>query len=248
MGIKYEQTVLSHYRAFWEQGVPIDVIDMDCDFSKYKLVVAPMLYLVRPGVSERIEQFVANGGTFVTTYWSGIVDENDLCFQGGFPGPLRKTLGIWSEEIDGLHDHEVNRVLFTEGNSLQITGEYEVHELCELIHTEGAETLAVYGDDFYAGRPALTVNRLVKAKLTISQLVQIKSFQSSFYKQILQEAGIDGALQTELPAEVTAQIRTDGVNEFIFLMNFSNKTHTITLDEQAYTDMLASDFARLKSV
>ena len=102
MGIKYEQTVLSHYRAFWEQGVPVDVIDMDCDFSKYKLVVAPMLYLVRPGVGERIEQFVANGGTFVTTYWSGIVDENDLCFQGGFPGPLRKTLGIWSEEIDGL--------------------------------------------------------------------------------------------------------------------------------------------------
>ena len=61
-----------------------------------------MLYLVRPGVGERIEQFVADGGTFVTTYWSGIVDENDLCFQGGFPGPLRKTLGIWSEEIDGL--------------------------------------------------------------------------------------------------------------------------------------------------
>lgn len=243
MGIKYEQTVLSHYRAFWDQGVPVDVIDMDCDFSKYKLVVAPMLYLVRPGVGERIEQFVANGGTFVTTYWSGIVDENDLCFQGGFPGPLRKTLGIWSEEIDGLHDHEVNRVLFTEGNALQITGEYEIRELCELIHTEGAETLAVYGDDFYAGRPALTVNAVGKGKAYYIAARTDQSFQRSFYKQVLKVAGIDGALQTELPAEATAQIRTDGVNEFIFLMNFSSKTHTITLDEQGYTDMLASDSA-----
>lgn len=243
MGIKYEQTVLSHYRAFWEQGVPVDVIDMDCDFSKYKLVVAPMLYLVRPGVGERIEQFVANGGTFVTTYWSGIVDENDLCFQDGFPGPLRKTLGIWSEEIDGLHDHEVNHLLFTDGNTLQITGEYEIRELCELIHTEGAKTLAVYGDDFYAGRPALTVNAVGKGKAYYIAARTDQSFQSSFYKQILKETGINGALQTELPAEVTAQIRTDGVNEFIFLMNFSSKTHTITLDEQAYTDMLASDAA-----
>lgn len=243
MGIKYEQTILSHYRAFWEQGIPIDVVDMDCDFSKYKLLVAPMLYMVRPGVGERIEQFVANGGTFVTTYWSGIVDENDLCFQGGFPGPLRKTLGIWSEEIDGLYDYEVNRVHFTEGNALQLTGEYEVRELCELIHTESAETLAVYGDDFYTGRPALTVNTFGTGKAYYIAARTDQTFQSSFYKQILKEAGIQGALQTDLPAEVTAQMRTDGVHEFIFLMNFSSKAHTIILDEQAYTDMLASDSA-----
>ena len=76
-----------HYRALWELGVPIDVIDMEQDFSRYKLLVAPMLYMVRPGVGERIQQFVEAGGTFVATYWSGIVDEFDLCFLGGFPGP-----------------------------------------------------------------------------------------------------------------------------------------------------------------
>ena len=59
---------------------------MDADFSKYKLVIAPMLYMVKPGVAERINDFVRNGGNFVTTYFSGIVNENDLCFLGGFPG------------------------------------------------------------------------------------------------------------------------------------------------------------------
>ncbi len=57
-----------------------------------------MLYMVRPGVAERIEKFVEDGGTFVTTYWSGIANESDLCFLGGFPGPLRKVLGIWSKK------------------------------------------------------------------------------------------------------------------------------------------------------
>src|SRR5699024_4040174 len=132
-----------------------DVIAMDDDISKYKLVIAPMLYMVKPGVGEKMESFVADGGTLVATYWSGIVDESDLCFLGGFPGPLRKTLGIWSEEIDGLHDGQTNRIGFAAGNTLNLQGEYMAHELCDVIHTEGADVLARYKDDFYANQPAL---------------------------------------------------------------------------------------------
>ncbi|OPH58667.1 beta-galactosidase [Paenibacillus ferrarius] len=248
IGIKYEETVIRHYRAFWEQGVPVDVIDMDCDFSKYKLIVAPMLYMVRPGVGEKVEQFVASGGTFVTTYWSGIVSENDLCFLGGFPGPLRKTLGIWSEEIDGLHDHEKNRIIFTDGNALQLSGEYEARELCDLIHTEGAEVLAVYGDDFYAGRPALTVNSFGQGKAYYVATRTEQSHLNYFYQKVVAEAGVKGALEVELPAEVTAQIRTDGVHEFIFIMNFSQKPHTLTLDDHTYMDMLSAEKVADKSL
>src|SRR5690606_12055169 len=129
------------------------------DISKYKLVIAPMLYMVKPGVGEKIEQFVRNGGNFVATYWSGVVNENDLCFLGGFPGPLRQTLGIWSEEIDGLPDGHTNEIVFTKDNELGLTGSFEAHELCELIHLEGAQALATYNDDFYAGRPSVTVNQ-----------------------------------------------------------------------------------------
>ena len=107
-------------------------------------------------------------------------------------------------------------------------------ELCELIHTEGAETLAVYGDDFYAGRPALTVNSVGKGKAYYIAARMDQSSSEHFYKQILKEAGIEGALQTELPAEVTAQIRTDGVNEFIFLMNFGQQAQTVEIDRRRF--------------
>lgn len=164
IGVHYERTVQEHYQAFWEQGIPVDVIDMDRDLSQYKLVIAPMLYMVREGVGERIEAFVEAGGTFVSTYWSGIVNETDLTYLTGFPGPLRKTLGIWSEEIDGLYDHETNNIQLDDQNPLGLTGEYEVRELCDLIHLEGAEALAYYGKDFYQGRPALTVNQFGKGQ------------------------------------------------------------------------------------
>ncbi|MBO3286514.1 beta-galactosidase [Paenibacillus polymyxa] len=237
-GVKYEETAEAHYLALWEQGVPVDVIHMDADFSKYKLLVAPMLYMVRSGVGERIQKFVENGGIFVATYWSGIVDEHDLCFLGGFPGPLRKTLGIWSEEIDGLHDHDRNHILPVEGNELDLQGEYEAVELCDLIHTEGAEVLAVYGSDFYAGRPALTVNRLGQGKAYYIASRNIGLFHSHFYRSLIDDAGISKALNVKLPHGVNTAIRTDGVNDYIFILNFTHEPQKIMLDGRTYADML----------
>ncbi|MHB0880004.1 beta-galactosidase [Paenibacillus sp. SEL1] len=237
-GVKYEETAEAHYLALWEQGVPVDVIHMDADFSKYKLLVAPMLYMVRSGVGERIQKFVENGGVFVATYWSGIVDEHDLCFLGGFPGPLRKTLGIWSEEIDGLHDHDRNHILPVEGNELDLHGEYEAVELCDLIHTEGAEVLAVYGSDFYAGRPALTVNRLGQGKAYYIASRNIGLFHSHFYRSLIDDAGISKALNVKLPHGVNTAIRTDGVHDYIFILNFTHEPQKITLDGRTYADML----------
>lgn len=190
IGVGYEKAVATQYKAFWDQGVAVDVIDMDKDISKYKLVVAPMLYMVRPGVGEKIEQFVQQGGHFVTTYWSGIVDENDLVFTGGFPGPLRKTLGIWSEEIDGLHDGQTNSIEMAAGNELGLTKDYVAHELCEVIHLEGATALAYYKEDFYAGLPALTVNEFGEGKAYYIASRNKGEFHLDLFTKLVEELGL----------------------------------------------------------
>ncbi len=241
IGVKYEETVQRMYRPFWERGVPVDVIDMEQDFSKYKLLIAPMLYMVRPGVGERIERYVENGGIFVATYWSGIVDENDLCFLGGFPGPLRKTLGIWSEEIDGLHDRDVNRIVMAEGNGLGLSGSFEFHELCDLIHSEGAEVLATYENDFYAGRPALTVNRLGKGLAYYMASRNEDTFNDRFMGKLIEATRAYRALETMLPYGVTAQVRSDGKSEYVFLLNFSETEQEVQLDNRAYQDLFTEE-------
>ncbi len=89
----------------------------------------------------------------VTSYLTGYVDDTDLCFLGGFPGPLRECLGIWAEELDALYDGDANAVVADPGSSLGLGGRFAVKEYCEVIHAETAEVLATYGADFYAGRP-----------------------------------------------------------------------------------------------
>ncbi|MDX8045128.1 beta-galactosidase [Gracilibacillus sp. S3-1-1] len=237
-GIYYERTVTEHYQAFWEQGIAVDVVDSAKDLSKYKVVVAPMLYMVRPGVAENIEKFVQKGGTFVTTYWSGIVDEHDLCFLGGFPGPLRKIVGVWSEEIDGLYDGETNHIKVIGNNELGLRGEFVAKELCDLIHLEGAEVLAEYGADFYAGRPALTVNQYGEGKAYYIASRNDRAFHQAFFEKLADQLSINRATGGLLPKGVSAQIRTDGDNQFLFLMNFSNERKEVHLSEQKYVDVL----------
>ena len=72
-----------------------------------------MLYMLRPTVAERLKQFVAAGGTLVTTYGTGYVNENDLCWLGGFPGDgLMEVTGVWAEEMDALFPTDRNAVAF----------------------------------------------------------------------------------------------------------------------------------------
>jgi beta-galactosidase len=173
-----------------------------------------MLYLLREGTAERIDAFVQNGGIFVATYVTGYVNESALAFLGGFPGPLKETLGIWCEEIDALYPGETNAIEW-EGRT------YRAFDLCELVHGEGAEVLGVYGSDFYAGTPALTVNRRGKGRAYFIAARTGEDFLDDLYRRLTAEAGIQ-PLFGELPEGVTAQVRGDGKDRFVFLMNFTN--------------------------
>jgi beta-galactosidase len=222
---KYKETVVSHYRAFWRMGVSVDVIDSTGDLEGYDLVIAPMLYMLRPGIAEKITAFVQAGGNFIATYVTGYANENDLCFLGGFPGPLKEVLGIWCEEIDALYPED--------GNSFTWNGrDYEVFDFCELLHLRGAECLAVYNRDFDRNRPAVTVNRYGKGKAFFLAARTGQTFLNDFYTWLVKETNIPRVLDAQLPEGVTAQMRGDGETDYIFLMNFTPSAQTVETKEK----------------
>ncbi len=216
----YEATVIEHYRALWRIGVPVDIVDSTLDLSKYSVLIAPMLYMLRANTTEKIDAFVQNGGTFVSTYATGYVNDSDLCFTGGFPGPLKDTLGIWCEEIDALYPGDKN--------SIQWNGKrYEAFDLCELLTAKGAQVLATYGEDFYAGGPALTKNPRGKGNAYFIAARTGRDFLDDFYAKVLGEAGVEGALSCAPPEGVAAQVRSDGKTDFVFLLNFTPRAATV---------------------
>lgn len=224
-GIHYVETVQQHYKALWEQGIPVDVIDEEQDLAGYKLVVAPMLYLLRDGMEKKLRDFVEQGGTLVATYLTGLVNENDLCHLGGWPGAgLKEVFGIWNESTDGLWDGEKNILRF-DGK------DYEIQELCALLHAQGAKVLGTYGEDFYQGEPALTVNDFGKGKAYYIGARTEDRFCQDFYHGLAAELGLKKALDTDPPKGVDACLRVDGDTAYLFLENFSGREQSVPVPE-----------------
>lgn len=221
---KFLETVVKHYAAFWRRGINVDVVGASDDLSKYKIVVAPMLYMVKEDQAKNMEQFVKNGGTVVATYMLGTVEENSLCWLGGMPGgDLRKVFGVLTEEIDTLMPEEKNRVKLGCGR------EYEAIDYCEIIHAESAETMGEFEYDFYKGSPALTKNKYGKGEAYYIAFRDNGEFVNDFYEKLANDKGIKRNIESELPHGVTAQSRTDGENEYIFIQNYTPETVTVNV-------------------
>ena len=219
---KLEPTLEKHYNALWKRGINTDIISFDDDFSAYKLIIAPMLYLIPEAIVEKLAAYVAGGGTLLCTYTTGMVGENDLCYLGGFPGgKLKEVFGIWNEEIDTLYPDDRNAVKVGER-------EYTAIDYCERIHPSTATVLGTYREDFYAGEPALTVNTYGKGKAYYIAFRDTGDLTDDLTAQLLDECGISSDFDGALPKGVTAHSRTDGENLFVFLQNFTTDEQTLS--------------------
>lgn len=223
--LKYRDEVQNYYDGLHRNNIAADIIGAEDDFSGYKVIFAPILYMVKPGVDEKIRQFVEAGGTFVTTFFSGYVDEHDLVTLGGYPGKLRNILGIWVEESDALPEENKNHFVW-EGT------EHEAVVLCDLLHLEGAEALSCYEEDFYAGMPVLTKNRFGAGKAYYVATRSDAAFYERFIQKICEEKDIAPALET--PAGVEAVVRTGKDKKYLFLLNHSGETQKVAADADYY--------------
>lgn len=220
---KYEKTCLQHYKPFWARGVDVDVISIGEPLEQYDLVVMPMLYSLPQEQIDRIEQYVAQGGTAVATYATGYVNETDLCYLGGFPGnQLKQVFGMTADEIDTLFPNDRNSVVWD--------GEcFEVLDYCELITPTTAQVLGTYGTDFYKGMPALLKNTYKKGTAYYIGCRDTGNLIDKLYELLLQQLEIKAY---DLPYGVTVTSR----EQYLFVQNYNKHPVTATV-AGAYRNM-----------
>ncbi|RAP75343.1 beta-galactosidase [Paenibacillus montanisoli] len=233
--LKYVDEIHKYYRAFYDGGYQVDIVSFEDRIEEYDIVVAPVMYMVKPGMASRIEAFVSGGGTFVTTFFSGIVNENDIVTLGGYPGELRQLLGIWAEEIDALYPDSSNKIVMNESyGSLQ--GTFSCSLLCDLIHSEGADVLAVYGEDFYAGMPVLTRNRFGGGQAWYVASSPDEAFLRGFAAELCSQHGIE-PLPGKAPGVELTRRAIDN-RTYLFVLNHNAGPVTIDLGSESGTDLI----------
>lgn len=150
--VGYQQLVLAYHRALWDAGVDVAAVAVTADLSAYDVVVAPALFMLKGDLPHRLEAVAARGGSVVTTFLSGRVDEHDNAFLMDVPGPLGPLMGVRVDEWDARGEEFTNPVRL--GDDLVVDSRL----LFEIVASQEAEVLGTYQEDFYAGTPAVTRN------------------------------------------------------------------------------------------
>ena len=213
---KYWPACYEYHRFFWERGINCDIVSPKADLSRYKLVIAPMLYLTGEEVVENLERYVNHGGTLCGTYLLGTVDDTDLCWLGGIPGgKLKDVFGIVSEEIDTLYPAERQHASM-DGRIHQLV------DYCEVLQLHGAKELAVYADGYYQGMAAVTTHAYGKGQAIYQACRDTGSLKDAILDRLIADLGICSVVNWHgaLPHGVSAHSRTDGKTTYIFVENY----------------------------
>lgn len=220
----YAKTCIQIYHEFLKLGIDMNVVASDDNLDDYNVVIAPMLYMLRPGASDNLKAFVKRGGQLMATYLTGYVDDNTLCYLGGFPGDgLSELFGVISEEIDTYYDSDENSATFTDGHKAII------HDYAEILRVSDTDILAKYDKDFYAGTPAITCKNFGKGKAYyVGARIDMDSM-SGLFKTMLKETN---TTYLTLPAGIEYHKREDESGKAIeFYLNVTENEITFNMTD-----------------
>ena len=231
------QTLQKHYANLWQQDIACDIITSDDDFTAYDLVIAPMLYLMRPETMQQLQDYVAAGGTLVSSYFTGMVDDNDRVNLGGWPEPLQQLFGIKTKELDTLLPGEQYHIKYA-GKT------YATHDYDQVVTATDAEVLGTYVDNFYQGTPAVTKHRYQQGTAYYLSARSSADFIQDFYQSIIDELGLANDFIEIGNPVVSCQDRYQGGTCYHFLMNFSEQVQNVRLKRPAVNLLTGQDVSQ----
>ncbi|HEY0947039.1 MAG TPA: beta-galactosidase [Opitutaceae bacterium] len=210
--LPYPEIVLAFYSALWGLNVAVDIVTPDHELDGYDVVVAPTLYQLTRPQAERMRDFVQGGGVLVMSFFSGVTDEHDHIWLGGYPALLQDVLGLAVEEWQPLAPGVTN-ALAVDGDE----GEVACTTFCELLHPRGAHVLATYTRDFFAGRAAVTRHTFGKGEACYLATLPEPGYLARLLHRVLRPRGISAPVHADPGVE--AVVRTGADAEFLFVIN-----------------------------
>lgn len=212
--LNYVSQILEYYRELYRRKIPVDFVQESDSLDKYKLVVAPLQYLMDPKLSGKYSNYVAEGGTLVLTMRTGVKDEHNICMSDReLPGALGDVCGIEITDYDCLRDVEVP--ITFEG------GEYTGGKWSDIITLKGAKKLAAYAGEFYAKEACITENAFGKGRAFYIGTEPDRELLERVMGRILEKAQVCGIGTADEGVELN--IRQKENKKWIFAVNHTDR-------------------------
>src|SRR5712692_1069984 len=213
----------SYYAPLFESNIAADFARPIDDLRRYRVVLAPNIYLVSDQAAANLVDYVKGGGHLVMSFFSGIVDPDDHVRLGGYPQPFLELLGL--RVIDWLP--------LTAGDSVDLRvadGTIGIGSLwSELIAPDGAEVLATFRGGVLDGRPAVTRNRFGAGEATYLGTRPDAVAMKRVLDAACARAEVEPAQQ--VPQGVEAIRRHAGGRSILFLLNHRDVAVDVPIEE-----------------
>ena len=233
--VGYHSVMQQLYGALYRNNVGVDFVFPESkNFSDYKVIVVPPLYVASDETLNKLVEFVRNGGHLVVTFKSGFTNEYDTVRWTMAPGPLREAAGFHYQEFSSLRQS-----LALKGDPFQVGGDdNKVSEWAEMLIPDTAEALAYYDHPFFGKYPAITRNHFGEGTLTYEGTVLTDKLQEKVVLGVLQLAGLTGPDQS-LPAPVRVKHGTSRSGKTIhFYLNYSSEPQAVVYSYLGGDDLL----------
>ncbi len=233
--IGYSAIVQQMHKSLYELNVGSDfVFPTTKDFSNYKLLIVPALYISDDALLQRISDYVKSGGHVVMTFKSGFANENSAVRWERAPGPLRQVAGFSYQEFSNLATP-----LTLKGDPFHCGSDNKVQYWAEFLMPEHAKPVAWYDHPFFGRWPAITENEFGSGTLLYEGTYLTDTLQTSVLRSELEKIGLSNK-QQNLPASVHMQ---QGVNrmgkQLHYYFNYSSAEVKVPYAYAPGTDLLS---------
>ena len=221
--LSYVDQVTAWYSAASPSHTGMDLIGPGSDLSPFKIVFAPVVYVLSQAQAERIRQYVKGGGTFVTNFRLGVKTETSQIVRQPLPGYLADVMGLTVEEYVPIYANPP-RLKF---GSMLGGQEAECGIWADVLNPSSAEVLATYSSGQYAGKAAVTMNSFGKGKAIYIGADLHPPDLAAVLQKFKASAGVEPVLQ--VPGGVEVTVRATGNQRWTFVLNHNAASQGIHL-------------------
>ena len=194
--LSYVAQILKYYKAFYDKNVGMDFVSEDADLLRYKLVVAPLLYITDGAIEGKFTEYVEQGGQLVLTMRCGVKDEANLCKEDTDPpGELCRVAGVTVEDYDCLNGAAVSVEMGSESFTAQKWADV-------LRAQEGVEVIATYKSGWYRDTPCVTSCHFGDGECWYVAVEPDDELMAKLAGEILTRAGVKPLGETDAGVEL----------------------------------------------
>lgn len=233
----YMEQLKAFHSAFMSFGANVDVVPSSAELSRYKIVVAPSMFVYSKKTAENIYRYVINGGTVVMTVRSGVKDAHNNCIPDTLPTAYKELIGAEITEYDAIGSDEQIIKDFS-------GKEFSCTQWCDILQPTTARAYAEYVSGEYRCMPAVTMNHYCGGVAYYVGTVCGADFYESFASNLMMQTGVSKL--KGLPKGIEVVTRTNGRDEYICFFNNSEKAVTIPLPKMMYSLISSTGKDRLE--